>query len=67
MKKENLTQSLKELENIVNWFEDQEEVDIEEALQKVKQGAALIKSSKKRLSEIENEFQEVQESLEEGE
>ncbi len=63
-KKDNLTKSLKEIEEIVNWFEKQDEVDVEEGIKKVKKGASLIKDSKKRLSEIENEFEEVKKELE---
>ncbi|MEN8252250.1 MAG: exodeoxyribonuclease VII small subunit [Patescibacteria group bacterium] len=63
-KKENLTKSLKEIEEIVQWFEVQDEVDVEEGIKKVKEGAGLIKDSKKRLKEIENEFEEVKKELE---
>lgn len=63
--KNNLTKSLKEIENIVNWFEERDEVDVEEGIKKVKEGAKLIKDSKKRLKEIENEFEEVKKELEE--
>ena len=64
-KKDNLTKSLKEIEEIVNWFEAQDEVDVEEGIEKVKKGASLIKDSKKRLKEIENEFEDVKKDLEE--
>jgi len=63
-KKDNLTKSLKEIEKIVNWFESQDEVDVEEGIEKVKVGAKLIKESKKRLEKIENEFEEVKKELE---
>ena len=63
-KKDNLTKSLKEIEEIVNWFEAQDEVDVEEGIKKVKKGASLIKDSKKRLKEIENEFEDVKKDLE---
>ncbi len=62
-KKDNLTKSLKEIEEIVNWFEAQDEVDVEEGIKKVKKGASLIKDSKKRLKEIENEFEDVKKDL----
>jgi exonuclease VII small subunit len=64
-KETNLTQSLKKLEEIVEWFEGREEVDVEKGLEKVKEGAALIKASKVRLKKIENEFEEVKKELEE--
>lgn len=62
-KKENFNESLKKLEGIVTWFEDQNEVDVEKGLEKVKEGAVLIKESKKRLKEIENEFLEVKKEM----
>ena len=63
MKKENLGASLKKLENIVGWFESQEEVDIEKGLEKVKEGVKLIKASKEQLKEVENEFEEIKKEL----
>ena len=64
-KKDNLTKSLKDIEEIVEWVEGQDEVDVEEGIKKVKTGAKLIKDSKKRLKEVENEFEEVKKKLEE--
>ncbi len=64
-KEVNLAQSLKKLEEIVEWFESQQEVDIEKGLEKVKEGAELIKASKERLKKVENEFEEVKKGLEE--
>ncbi|MFA5925663.1 MAG: exodeoxyribonuclease VII small subunit [Parcubacteria group bacterium] len=60
----NLTQSLKKLEEIVEWFENQEEVDVEKGIEKVKEGVALIKMSRVRLKKVENEFEEVKKELE---
>lgn len=62
----NLTQSLQELEGIVEWFDDQEEVDVEQGLTKVKAAAKLIKDSKSRLAAIENEFAEIEKEIGEG-
>jgi exonuclease VII small subunit len=61
---ESLQKSLKELKKIVEWFDDQKEIDVEAGLDKVREGAALIKKSKARLSEIENEFKEIQREIE---
>lgn len=58
-KKFNLKESLSKLNEIVEWFEEQEEVDVEVGLGKVKEGAILVKACKARLSEIENEFEKV--------
>ncbi len=66
MQKEiNLTQSLKKLEEIVEWFENQEEVDVEKGIEKVREGIALIKASRERLKKVENEFEEVRRELKE--
>jgi len=59
----NLNETLKKLEAISTWFDSQREVDVEEGLKKVKEGAELIKASKVRLSEIENEFEEVKKGM----
>lgn len=63
MEKTNLSESLNKLEKIVNWFEVQEEVDVEKGLEKVKEGVKLIKASKERLKKVENEFEEVKKEL----
>jgi len=62
-KKINLKESLGKLNGIVEWFDEQEEVDVEIGLAKVKEGAGLIKDCKKRLSEVENEFKEIQRDI----
>jgi len=63
MEKLNLTESLKKLEEINSWFQDQEEIDVEKGLKKVKEGAEIIKSSRARLKNIENEFEEIKKDL----
>ncbi|HHX58490.1 MAG TPA: hypothetical protein GX706_01865 [Candidatus Moranbacteria bacterium] len=63
-KKVNLTEVLKCLEEITNWFDSQEEVDVEVGLKKVKDGAILIKAGKARLKEVENEFEDIKKALE---
>lgn len=63
-KQTNLSESLKKLEEVVSWFEEQEEVDVEEGLKKVKSGAILIRESRDRLKQVENEFEEVKKELE---
>ncbi|MCH7604460.1 exodeoxyribonuclease VII small subunit [Patescibacteria group bacterium] len=61
--KENISKSLSELQEIVNWFEKQENVDVEKGLEKVKDGANLIKELRERLQKVENEFKEIKENL----
>ncbi len=62
-KKEDLGNNLEKLSDIVQWFEGKDEVDVEEGLKKVKEASVLIKSSKKRLKEIENEFEEIKQEM----
>lgn len=52
------SESMKRLEEINRWFE-KEDLDLEVALTKLKEGKELIQSCKVRLTEIENEFQEL--------
>lgn len=61
--KQDLTSDLKKLSEISEWLEDQEEVDVEEGLKKVKEAAALIKASKERLKAVENEFEEIKKEI----
>lgn len=63
-KKEEVGPKLSKLEEIVKWFETQNEVDVEKGLTKVKEGAALIKDLRKRMEAIQNEFQEIKKELE---
>jgi exonuclease VII small subunit len=57
--KEHIAQSLEKLEKIVQWFDEQDQVDVQEGLVKVREGAALVKDLKTRLKAVENEFQEL--------
>ena len=59
----NLNKNLKQLAGITEWFDNQEEIDVEEGLKKVKEAVELIKASKSRLKEIENEFEEIQKEI----
>lgn len=63
--KNNFKDQLKEISAILEWFDSQEELDVEMALEKIKRAGELIKSSKKRIVEIENEFKEIKKVVEE--
>ena len=63
-KKQNLKEYLIQIEKITTWFEDRDEIDIEEALEKVKQAAKLIKASKDKLAQVENDFKEIKKTVE---
>lgn len=58
-----LSSNLAELKKITDWFEEQQEIDIEAGLEKVKEAATLIKASKVRLAEVENEFEEIKREI----
>ncbi|MFZ2187368.1 MAG: hypothetical protein WAV46_01945 [Candidatus Moraniibacteriota bacterium] len=64
MAKVNLSDSLKKVQEIIRWFDNQEEVDVEKGLEKIREGTVLIKESRTRLKEIENEFEVVKKELE---
>ena len=59
----NLSDNLKKLSEITKWFENQEEVDIEEGLKKAREAVELIKISKERLKVVENEFEEIKKEV----
>lgn len=59
----NITETMKKLRAITEWFESQEEIDVEKGIEKVKEGAELIKQSRERLKELENEFEDVKKKL----
>lgn len=61
--KVNLNETLKKLAGIVEWFENQSELDVEKGLEYVKEGASLIKDSRERLTQIENEFKEIKKEI----
>jgi len=60
----NLNHNLKKLSEITEWFDSQQELDVEEGLKKVKEASSLIKASKERLKKIENEFEEIKKEAE---
>jgi len=59
----NLNSNLKRLAEITEWFDNQEEIDVEEGLDKVKEAVGLIKVSKERLKAVENEFEEIKKEI----
>jgi hypothetical protein len=63
----NLSETIKKLRAITEWFESQQEIDVEKGLEKIKEGAELIRGSRSRLKELENEFEEVKKKLAEDE
>ena len=64
MSKGGIKSDLDKLEKIASWFEKGEDIDVEEGIRKVKEGAKIIKSLKSRLKDVENEFNEVKAEIE---
>lgn len=50
--------AIEELEEINHWFQS-EEIDLDEGLAKFRRGLELIKKSRRRLQEVENEFTKI--------
>ena len=61
--KTKISDLISKLEKIVQWFDAREDVDVEEALKKVREGAELVKTLKSRLNKVENDFEEVKKDL----
>jgi len=60
-----ISKNLKNLEEIVSWFEKNKDLDIEEGLKKAKDGFTIIQELKKKIEKAENEFKELKKGLEE--
>lgn len=59
----NLNDQLNQLQAIADWFDNQDQVDVETGLKKVKEATSLIRSSQERLRDLENEFTEIKKEL----
>lgn len=62
----NLGENLKKLAKIAEWLEAQEqsdEPDFDQGLAKVREAVGLIKASRERLTEVENEFEEIKKEV----
>jgi hypothetical protein len=62
-KKTDVAASLEKLERIIEWFDDQDSVQVQAGLTKVREGAVLVKELRAQLKEVENEFKEVKREL----
>lgn len=54
-KKLSMNEAMKELEKINNWFQN-EDIDLDEGLEKLQQAQQLTQQIKARLNEVENKF-----------
>lgn len=60
---QNFSKLFRQLQQIVAWYDQQRELDVEEGLSKARQAAELIKLCSKRLSQLENEFVKIKAEL----
>jgi exodeoxyribonuclease VII small subunit len=58
LKSFNFKKSYQDLQNIVEWFE-QEEIDLEEGIKKFEEGSKLVKELKEYLEKVENKIKEL--------
>ena len=61
--KSDIGMKLDKLAEIVAWFDEQKEVDVERGLEKAREGAVLIKELKEKMKDVENEFREIKKDL----
>lgn len=52
------------LEQITQWFDSQESMDLDEGLKKFEQGLELADSLKKTLTEVENKVEQIKKRFE---
>lgn len=64
--KSDFTQTIKELEEINQWFQN-EDINLDEGLAKFRRGMDLIKKCRDRLKQVENEFIEIKRKYEASE
>ncbi len=58
-----LNNNLKRLSEIAEWFDSQEQIDVQQCMDKVKEAVELIKASKERLKSVQNEFEEIKKEI----
>lgn len=58
-KKFDFSQAIKRLDEINKWFQE-EEIDLDEGLKKLREGKEIIKECRKKLKDVENEFTKIQ-------
>ena len=60
---QDIQNNLEALVNIADWFDHQEQIDLQKSLAKIKEATSLIKSLKQQLQDTENEFEEIKKEL----
>lgn len=62
----NMKEQFEKLEDIADWFENQDSLDVEEGITKAKEASELIKNLKSKLNESKNQFKETKKYLEDA-
>lgn len=57
------TKALQRLDEINRWFQE-EDIDLDQGLLRLKEGKKLILKCQKRLGQVENEFMEIKKDME---
>lgn len=60
---QSFSKNFRQLQQIVAWFEEQREIDVEEGMVKAKIAAELIQLCSRRLNQLENEFTVIKRDL----
>ena len=63
-KKIDFAKAFSELEEITEWFETEDQLDLDEGLKRFERGLSLAAELKKKLSEVENKVQEIKTTFE---
>jgi exodeoxyribonuclease VII small subunit len=62
-KKVNFAKAFEELEGITEWFETEEQLDLDAGLKKFERGLELASALKGKLGEVENKVQEIKQKF----
>jgi exodeoxyribonuclease VII small subunit len=60
----NFTKAFEELEEIAEWFDSEENLDLDKGLKQFERGLELAGELKKKLSEVENNVEEIKKKFE---
>lgn len=55
----NFAKAFEELEQITQWFDSQDQLDLDRGLKQFERGLELASELKKKLSEVENKVEEI--------
>ena len=60
----NFSKAFKELEEITEWFDSEENLDLDKGLKQFERGLELASELKKKLGEVENKVEEIKKKFE---